>query len=333
MPDKVVRCIFHNLLKVSMLIVLLVYSEFIIAKNLYTVGSEKISTSDGFKLNTIQFSYINNLRSHFWPYEELADSNYDWGVDYHHNFGKASETNFSAEHIEGVLGWRYSDRAYFRGKIGFHHLNAPSINNGEERLTYELDAHIDLTNDIYLNMNIADNYVYHFGMQHAGVWNYLSAKMWQVELEWQPAKTIRISGTTSVWKLSDTNTMQQTNLSVLYGIATDWPGIWAGISFEEMNYNKAMPDYWTPGDYHSIGLEFESNFPITGNLSSELSASLFQYSEDHLSKGNGDSIFVGLDYNWINNYTLKAGFYRYRSAEEGSDWSETRYQVFLNGTF
>ncbi len=317
----------------ALLGILIFYCKFIDAKDLYTDEVKTISTSDDIDLDIITFSYINNLRSHFWPYVEAADSDFDWGIVLHHYSGQASGTDFTATQLEGVLGWRYSDQSYFGLRAGGHYLEVPSQNDEKSRLTYEFDAQIGLFDNFNLQINAADDYVYQEGLQPAGAREFLNAQKRLAGFEWKPFERIRVTASSSMWELSDSNVRKQSKVGMFYGISPSWPWIWAGIAYEKLSYNEAKPDYWTPGIFHSRGIVFESSFPVTDKLAAAFSGSIYKIEENNFSEGDGDSVFAGLDYKLTDNHTLRFKMSRIHSRQAESDWSEDTYSLSLNGSF
>lgn len=322
-----------NLSVYVVFVVLLVYCQISMAKDLYTVGAANSSSSDDIDLKTIQFSYISNRREQFWPYEESADSEWDWGIDLYRYYGQGKGTGFTGHHLEGIFGWRYSTSSYFDGAIGIHRLDVPSFENQKDRITYDLHAQVGITRNFNLLLNVTEDYVYQHGFQPAGAREFLNAERWVAGFEWKPLTSIRISGTSSIWNLSDSNTRRENITRLLYGISPGWPWIWIGMSYEELMYDIVKPDYWTPENFRSVGLVFESSFPIIENLSGAFSASLTNTKEDNNPKGKGGSINVGLDYKLTRAHTLRFGYNRIRSSQESSGWTENTYNLSLNGFF
>ena len=303
------------------------------ARDLQTVSKSHSSTSDDIDLTAIRFSYLSNQREYFWPYAELSDSEWDWGIDAHHYHGQTSGTDFNGQHLEGIIGWRYSESSYLNGRFGFHRLDVADQNDTRSRPTYDLNAHFGLADDFDLQINVTDDYVYALGMQPAGAREFLHADQWQMSFDYRVSDTVRMSGTASLWSLSDSNSRRQHSASLLYGISPVQPWIWAGVSYEYLRFFHAKPGYWTPYDYLSVNLVFESSFPIFENLSGALSASLSKIKEDQNPVGDGDSFNAGLDYALTENITLRVGISRITSVQSGSGWYEESYYLSLNGAF
>ena len=323
----------HNSSMYTLLVLLLVYCQTVHTKDLYTLGASSSSTSDNIDLDKIKFSYINNQREHFWPYLKSADSEYDWGVNLNYYDGQANGTEFTGQHIEGVFGFQFSEISYVGGSIGLHNMDVPDLNSQKDRGTYDIYAQLGLTSNFTLLFNIADNYVYQYGLQPAGTREFLNAEMRTAGFQWKPINTIRISGASSAWDLSDANTKKETKASILYGISPGWPWIWIGVSYEKLKYEMAKADYWTPENFRSVGLVFESSFPISENFTGALAATATNVKEDNNPKGNGNSLSVGLDYKLTKAHTLRLGFNRIVSQQEKSEWTEKTYSLSVNGSF
>lgn len=319
----------------SLLVLLVLFSnsQFSYAKDLYTVGVSSSSTSDNIDLNTLQFSYINNQREHFWPYKKTKDSVIDFGIDLHNYNGQAEGTDFTGQHFEGIVGAQITDNAYIGLKLGQHNLDVPDTNSQQTRGTYDTYVHLGFKENITIKVNLADDYVYKYGLQPAGAREFLNAKMRTIDVNWKPIKTVRISFRRSKWILSDANTRYATNASILYGISPGWPWIWIGATYEKLEFDKVMPEYWTPNDFHAAGIIFESNFPIKENFTGGISASVTNSKEDNNSQGNGGSLNIGLDYNLTNTHTVRFNFSRIISQQKKSEWYENTFNISFNGSF
>jgi hypothetical protein len=302
------------------------------AGGLSTVRAERSNTSDHINLNTLSFNYINNRRQYFWPYEEAADSNWDAGVQFHRFNGQANGTGFFGRQAEALIDWNYSPDTYIRGRLGGHQLKV-SNHAEKQRTSYEIEAHAKLSSFLSLNVDSADDYVYQLGLQPAGVREFLHARKNRGGLSWTPKNRLRLTASTSLWYLSDGNIRRHNTADLLYGISTDWPWIWAGVSYEALHYDKNKADYWTPRKFHSTGLVFDSSFPITEGYTGALSINISKIKENSYPVGNSNSLFAGLDHKLNHDYTLRFGFSRIRSLQESSKWTENTYSLSINRLF
>ena len=304
------------------------------AKDLYTAGFEHSTTSDENDLDTYTLSYINNRRDHFWPYVNDADSDFDWGVLLHRYTGQAAGGNdFNGLQFEGILGWHYSQAAYFSTYLGSHRLDVPNEAHTVERFSYQIDALFNVTPKIKLNLHTANDFVYQYGLQPGGSNRFLYAQQWQGFLEWTPIPKIRINFSDSSWSLSDENTRHEYQVNLLYGISPSWPWIWVGLNYDHLGYDETKPDYWSPNEFYSYGLVLDSSFPITENFTGAIAGSLSRINEDLNPEGNGNSVFLGIDYKMTKSQTLRFGASRILSVQNNSAWSENIFRVSFNGAF
>lgn len=333
MASNNVKKINRHITRCSILLLVVTGIQTARAQDLYTLGVNKSRSSDDINLQTWYFRYISNRREQFWPYEESADSDWDLGLEAYRYSGDTSNINFTGRRLMWKLGHRYSRNIYLDGKFGTHRLDVPDAGGTKDRLTYALNANIGLSPSFHLMANTADDYVYTLGLQPAGVLEYLHARKRGAGFSWRPAQRIRVSGATSLWNLSDSNSRAAHQLRFLYGISPTWPWIWAGISYEKLRYEHAMPGYWSPENYMAYNLEFESSFPIVKNLVGSISGSLSHIKEDDNPTGNGDAVAAGVDYKLTDITTLRAQASYIHSVQSSSDWSETLYQLSINGSF
>ena len=334
MPHPITIQFLRGILALSCLLLSLGFPGPAGAKDLYTAGFERSTTSDGNDLNTYTLQYLSNRRDHFWPYVNDADSDFDWGLLLHRYSGQAAGGNdFTGLQYEGILGWRYSQSAYFSTHFGSHRLDVPNENNAIDRFTYQVDALFTVTPKIKLNLHAANDFVYQYGLQPGGSNQFLNAQQWQGFFEWTPIPTIRINFSDSSWSLSDENTQHEYQVNILYGISPEWPWIWVGLNYDHLGYDETKTGYWSPNDFYSYGLVLDSSFPIYGNLTGAISGSLSHINEDTNPEGDGNSVFVGLDYKLTKTQTLRLGASRIRSVQNNSDWTENLFRISLNGAF
>ena len=315
------------------LMMLFVFGQTASAEDLYTLGAFSSSSSDDIDLNSVQFHYISNRREHFWPYEQSADTLWDWGFDIYRYIGESGGNDFTGHQFEGLFGWRFSDASYLGGTFGLHRLDVPDNSEQDDQWTYDLRAQFGVTNNFSVMLNAAEDYVYQLGLQPAGIREFLVAQTLEAGLTWNPVRVIRVTGLSSKWDLSDGNVRQEHQARLLYGISPGTPWVWLGVSYEELKYEEMKPDYWTPGRSRSIGLVFESHFVLLKDLAGSLSAGLSKIKEDDNPEGDGGYIFVGVDYNLTETHTLKFVYSRNRSIQQSSQWSENAYSLSLNGSF
>lgn len=109
--------------------------------------------------------------------------------------------------------------------------------------------------------------------------------------------------------------------------------MWLGARYENLKYDEARTDYWTPTRFRSLGIALESSFAISANLSGALSAGASRIREDDNPKGNGHYAVIGLDYKLTPRHVLRLGYHRIRSTQEGAAWLEQAYNLSVNGSF
>lgn len=302
------------------------------ARDLFTIDASRSSTSDHIDLNRIQYNYSSNRRGHDWPYEEAADSDWDWGIGLDSYSGKAVDTEFTGNRLQAMAGWRYARSGYIAVYGGAHQLDVPALDT-QEITSYGVDAHLGITPAIKLGLTASDDYVYQEGLQPAGAREFLNAERWQANIEWGPVDTVRFAASGGAWNLSDANTRRESMVSLMYGISPEWPWVWLGARYENLKYDEARTDYWTPTRFRSLGIALESSFAISANLSGALSAGASRIREDDNPKGNGHYAVIGLDYKLTPRHVLRLGYHRIRSTQEGAAWLEQAYNLSVNGSF
>jgi len=318
---------------VSMLIMYFAYLNSCNAEDLYTLSGEYSSTSDDVDLYTAHFSYINNRRKYYWPYQESPSSTVDTGFLLNRYNGQTEGARFVGWEGLQSIGGQLSHSLYIKGGLGLHLLDVEGTVDDKSIVTYDVVAQFDPVEQLNINLSATKNYVYQLGVQPAGVQQLLYANQWQGGFEWYPVKTIRVIVSDSKWKLSDDNYRREKKFSVLYGISPDSPWIWAGVFHEILNFDEQKADYWTPEKFLNSGLMWESSFSISDSLTGTVAATISRIKEDEYPQGDGNSIFAGLDYKLMSEQVLRLGFRKINSSQGKSSWDERAFNLSINGSF
>ena len=321
-------------------VLLVVFSIGANAKSLYTTYADHISTSDDFDLMSYGFQYRNNQRSFFWPYREELQSTIDKGINFDVFDGDSTSIDFSGRRIVGLLGHRFSGGSYFSVSLGANQISttAKFVEPGGDRRNHEEQFVVGMSSRIVLNRQLEvygdflRDYVYQLGVQPSTVNDFHHANMGTVGVDFKPVDDFRVSWQTSIWKLSDSNMRRQHNLALMYGISIGQPWIWAGIKASVLHYDDAAPGYWSPDRSETIGAAFEGSFPVIPGLSASISASV-DWLKENGESGDGSSLFAGADWALKEHYTLRIGYSRMVSTQDGSDWRQNGIGLSLNGQF
>lgn len=303
------------------------------ADELYTMGLNNTRSSDDIQLGTLEFNYKNHRRSYFWPYEEVTDKKFDWGITAQSLSGEAESISFSANVVSFSLGWHYSPDDYVVGKLGYHDLLSDDTKVSKNRTVSEFVAHTGSEQTGHIYYHYANDFVYQLSLQPAGIKQFLHASRHELGLKWKPVAKARLEETVSLWNLSDDNVRKSSKFDAWWQLTQGW--VWLGLSYETEGYQNNVDGYWTPQKFQSFGLVFDSSVPLAKNekVSASFSASLAKIKEDDFPQGNASSFSAGLDYKLMNAFALRCAYNYLNSQQQTSDWSEKSFRVSLNGIF
>ena len=326
-------CAYSNrlLLKCELLIVACSFNWVAHADQLYTLGSNKSSSSDDIILRTVYFDYKSHLRSYFWPYQEQTSDSWDWGVYLQRATGEAAAIPYSSKLATISLGWHHSSNSYLIGTVGNHRLLPDDAQEEESKNNYELEAHVGAVETGHFYYHIADDYVYQFSLQPAGIKEYLSARRQTLGVRWNPARIVRLEESMSQWNLNDDNLRRSAKFDAYMRLSSEW--VWLGLSYEKMGYHDKKADYWSPQTFRSFALVFESSIPLGEKISASLAGSVSSIKEDNFPQGRGSALSLGLDLKPAKAFTIRFSSSQLKSQQESSQWSERSYRVSINGLF
>lgn len=298
---------------------------------MYVLGTNRSVTSDEIKLNSRYFDYKNHLRDYFWPYLDKTGKAWDWGVTVKHANGEAAAIPFSGESGSLALAWHYSKSDYILGKVGRHRLTNDATKAEESRSNYEFEAGIGDTETWRMFYQYSDDYVYQLFLQPAGIKEYLNAQRHRVGTRWNPVRLLKLEVIGSQWNLSDENIRRSVRFDADLRLSREW--IWLGVTYEKMGYQDKRADYWTPQTFRSYGVSFDASLSLARKLTANLSGAISNIKEDNYHQGRSDSLTLGVDYKPVDGFALRYSFFRNKSQQNNSRWSERSYFVSINGIF
>jgi hypothetical protein len=300
-----------------------------IERDLFQTGLLLDETTDDFDRDEWFASYRNHRRSMAWPWQESQATRPDWGIDLRYNTGRLEDADFDARRFAALVGKRLSPAVYVELSAGRHRLQTRG--STEDLTNYEAILRLTPSEALELRVQSERDYLYRDGFVSSSIDEFLSGRRHSLGAFWLPRERLRIVGEVERRELSDDNAGQRYSFAVLYGISPGWPWIWFGVGGGWLSYDEQRPGYWSPDEFTSVGLRFQSSFPLTDAFEASIAANLDRIEEKGLGDGHGEYIDASLTYRLTSTMRLRLGARRINSIQRGDRWSQTTYMLSLAG--
>lgn len=300
-------------------------------RDIFNLGYATNRTSDDYEAHTYSFSYRNNRREWFWPWQESASRGIDWGLDVDRTKGDAGTSEFKAVHGQGTLGFYLTRGSYLQAQMGRHKLETDT---SERSITSRhVTAMFGLNRTFSLQLESGRDFIYTEGSVTGGITRQLTALEHTASFRWRPENRLRIQGQGGYRKYDETNeenVARHADISALYGISPEWPWVWAGIGAQVLKYDREVPDYWSPDRFTAYGLRFESSFPVYKRLAASAAANLNRQSENGV-EGYGYDVRGGFQYRLYGQLYARLDMSKSKSIQQGSAWKSDNITFSLSG--
>jgi hypothetical protein len=300
-------------------------------RDIFNLGYATNRTSDDYEAHTYSFSYRNNRREWFWPWQESTSHGIDWGLDVDRTKGDAGTSEFKAVHGQGTLGFYLTKGTYLQAQVGRHTLETDT---SERSITSRhVTAMFGLNRSFSLQLESGRDFIYTGGSVTGGITRQLTALDHTASFRWRPETRLRIQGQGGYRKYDETNEeniARDADISALYGIAPGWPWVWAGIGAQVLKYDESVPDYWSPERFTAYGLRFESSFPVYKRLAGSAAANLNRQSENGV-EGYGYDVKGGFQYRLFGQLYARLDMSKSKSIQQSSAWKSDNITFSLSG--
>jgi hypothetical protein len=300
-------------------------------RDIFNLGYATNRTSDDYVAHTYSFSYRNNRREWFWPWQEAASRGIDWGLDVERTKGDAGASEFTAVHGQGTLGFYLTKGSYLQAQVGRHKLETDS--SDRSITSRHVTAMFGLNRSFSLQLETGRDFIYTGGSVTGGITRQLTSLDHTASFRWRPETRLRIQGQGGYRKYDETNEeniARHADISALYGVSTGWPWVWAGIGAKTLKYDEEVVDYWSPDRFTAYGLRFESSFPVYKRLAASASANLNRQSENSVA-GYGYDVSGGFQYRLYGNLYARLDMSKSKSIQQSSTWKSDNITFSLSG--
>lgn len=143
----------------------------------------------------------------------------------------------------------------------------------------------------------------------------------RLALQARPFDRLRVSTFHQSTWFSDDNQRLQTDLGVLYGIATGSPWIWLGVGGERLTNTLQATSYWTPRGFTSYGPRLDLAIPLTEKLSFSTGLNINQFNDDDAGSGTGYYVFSRAVYSVSKTWQWELSYEGIKSKQGGAEWT------------
>ncbi|OFZ15361.1 MAG: hypothetical protein A2Z20_06835 [Bdellovibrionales bacterium RBG_16_40_8] len=289
---------------------------------------ENEKTSDDLDRTSVYLRWRNHRREISWPYESEEDQANDHGFSVGLHRGHAPGPDFSGQRISGFIGKKISPQVYFDFEAGIHHLrdDAQSLNKNilavggnlnwrpNDKLYVEVGLHKDLS---YLTL------------QPTGQAESLTELACRPSLTYRPVEKLRLINRNNFFWFSDGNRKKESDIALMYGLATTTPWVWLGIGASYIEFARQAANYYSPEKFFSWGPRLEAVGKISEQISGVLGLSLADFQEGNLARGKGHYVSAAVRYGDRSDSLFEFQTVQVRSAQNARTWTSDIYSLSL----
>lgn len=284
------------------------------SEHLYGISSSYTETSSDFKQRSLNLSYEKNFFT-ATAHRSLLENEYD---NYQLN---AITAGVKALPVNGLLS--------VDAIIGQSQMKRDG-GSDKDLTSYQLGAQTKWENGSYVNIQHKKDFVVEQQIINSADGKLLHAETTSADIEFRPAKRIRLKAQGQYQKLSDNNRSRKQQVGAYYGISPDWPWIWTGVEVEHLDYEREDAAYWTPQNHRSVAATLSASFPVNEQISLSSSASINRSKSDNNPDwGTGYYLSAGSEIQLNNSTRLSANAHRIKSQQDDSAWDETGAEIGL----
>ncbi len=292
-----------------------------------------LQSSDQMFMHSSSLSFRSNRRDWSYPYENEARSAWDFGAALLTTHGFNALNNYNGQRAYVLLGKKINSNFLFEIYSGGHRIFDTGNNNDNTIFVGDLKFFFHVDELLDINFSANRDYAYIYTIQPGGTNNRLTTDSLNFALSYNIFSDISTRINESYFYISDQNTKSVTNISLLYGIATDEPWIWVGLGYENTSYKFVTPDYWSPSAFMAFGFRSEANIPIylIDNIFINLE---FNYNriwdKDTCTRGNGVAIASRLQFGQRENHNFSIFYNRVNSIQDDNLWYSNEAGLAFN---
>lgn len=288
---------------------------------------ELYSDSDDLKINqwSVGYQQSEGIFSHL--HENEPEQKLLWSFKAtRNNIDQADKTDYSGHAITATLGQKFNSNFSAALSVGDSRLSsnqARDITKDDSHLTtYGLQAKAKLNEQVTVHATHGREFLFNNSIIEGDSDQILHGDNTGLGIYWRPHDKWRVESKIHHQSLSDGNSSDKVSGALLYGISSGWPWIWTGVTAEKLEYEESRGSYWTPEDYQSVGLTFDSSFPVNDKLSMSFGANISRSKEDENPSGTGYSVSTGAGWQVSENISLNAKGYLLESTQKTSGWKQ-----------
>lgn len=292
------------------------------------MSHEFSNTSDGLKLKTNSITFETNRRDIFWNYEDAIESANDLSFGVVRTDGEHLG-EISGNKLFAGYGKKWSKNSYTDFRAGVHNLEYRGVSSSTPYI--ELGHKLRYGKNT-LDMNIIYDYFYTSGGVPGPYENKLKKLQSDISAVYTPKDFLRIPYGIKYSKISQDNSSNSQNVSVLAG--SSYPiWFWLGYRLSRLSYDRRDTGYWSPEKFLSHGPQVEWSQVFFSKLTVKASYLYSFIKEDDFSSGNSYYASSALEYGSRNTWLIGASIFRNKSQQGSSEWWSEGGELYYKHSF
>lgn len=288
------------------------------SSHLYGMEAETISTSSDFDRHSINLNYGS----------QQGEAGFG-GTAAHHRIDD-EYASYRANEVKVRAGHQLNDTFYIEGGVGANRIKSRHYNHSKSLTSYQVGARAKLSDQVSVGLEHEKDLVYRDQIIENEHGEILSAKTTRADVKFRPAERVRLEGESEYRKFSDGNSSKGYKVGAYYGISPNWPWIWTGVEYSNLDFKHQDSGYWTPENHRAVAATLSASFPVNDSLSMNGSVNVNRNRNDNSNETNtGYYASLGADLKLSPNSTLSAKAHHIKSQQEASDWDETGANIGL----
>lgn len=304
---------------------------------LFTLNSRFESTSARISLFSVETALTNHRRDFFWPYGTESETAFDFGGKAEIGVGSTEFSTFRYGRILAAAGWKFSPRLQLRADCGVTYLTN-TFNNESETFVAGLQLLTRPLSPLLVGLSFSHDAAL-LGLQPGAVQSHLRETQITGRVDLRIHERVKLSSKNWMRFFSDQNIKYDSQIELMFGIAPTSPWIWIGLGAQAMAFKvstELQPTefrYWAPLRFLAADLRFESDLPLSSEISIFLGAAASVFQEESYPVGFGYFLAPGLSFGNRERRQLRISYTRIVSRQTAGAWISNAGSASLQMSF
>ena len=232
------------------------------------------------------------------------------------------------------LGYKIkiSKKFSYQGKLGIHYLNNDVANKNSSHAVGSIKSELHPSDELWLSFKLGREFIYPQILPLTSNSADARADNLNSFLRYNLTTNTQLQFKNQLIWLKDTNRRITSDAQIMYAISKYPHWILIGLGMEHQQNTLTNQSYWSPGQFFSYGLRFDTNFNLSKNFSFFLGGSVNSLSENGNS-GNGHYLQSGLQIGNSRTGSTKLFYEDIKSTQAGKAWTSGSFGLSFGKQF